>query len=213
MSERRLPIYLVVDTSGSMSGEPIQAVNMGLQALVNDLQNDQQAMENAYLSVITFESSAKVLVPLTEVGSFQAPTLQIGGSTNLRDGLKLLCDCIEKEVRKNTPTQKGDYKPMVFLLTDGFPDTGWEAVADEVKKKKPANIIACAAGPSADTTSLKRFTEVVIKLQDTKPGTLGAFMKWVTQSAKIASASVGAKGDAPINLPALPVEQGIQIVP
>lgn len=213
MSERRLPIYLLVDTSGSMTGEPIQAVNMGLQSLVHDLENDPQAAENAYLSVITFESKAQVVLPLTEVGSFKAPTLQTSGSTNLRDGLKLLCDCIDKEVRKNTAQQKGDYKPLVFLLTDGFPDSGWESAADEVKKKRPGNIIACAAGPSADTNVLKRFSEVVVKLADTKPGTLGAFMKWVTQSAKVASASVEQKGDAPINLPALPTEQGIQIVP
>lgn len=213
MSDRRLPIYLVVDTSGSMSGEPIQAVNMGLKLLVNDLQGDPQALETAHLSVITFESSAKVVVPLTEVGSFQTPTLQTGGSTNLRDGLKLLCSSIEKEIRKNTPNQKGDYKPMVFLLTDGYPDLGWESAADDVKKKKPGNIIACAAGPSADTNVLKRITEVVVKLQDASAGTLGAFMKWVTQSAKVASASVGTKGDAPINLPALPADQGIQIVP
>jgi len=30
---RRLPVYLVLDTSGSMSGEPIEAVKNGLQVL------------------------------------------------------------------------------------------------------------------------------------------------------------------------------------
>ena len=72
---------------------------------------------------------------------------------------------------------------------------------------------ACAAGPSADTNVLKRITEVVVKLENCHAGTLGAFMKWVTQSAKVASQSVASKGDAPINLPALPQDQGIQIVP
>lgn len=210
---RRLPIYLLVDVSGSMAGEPLQAVNMGLQALVADLQGDPQALETVYLALITFESRAQMVVPLTEIGNFSAPALQPGGSTNLRDALKLLGDSIEKDVQKNTQTQKGDYKPMVFLLTDGQPDSGWESAADELKKKKPANIIACAAGPGANTDMLKRVTEIVVKLADTQPGTLGAFMKWVTQSAKVASASVNDRGDAPINLPALPADQGIQIVP
>jgi uncharacterized protein YegL len=214
MSEsRRLPVYLLLDVSGSMSGEPIEAVRMGLRALLNDLQGDPNALDTVWLSVITFESSARQVVPLTEIGSFTEPALHASGSTALADALKLLTRSIDKEVRKNTPTQKGDWKPLVFLMTDGCPDAGWEAAADELKKKRPGNIIACAAGPGADTTVLKRITEVVIKLQDTKPGTLGAFMKWVTASITTASASVGTKGDAAIDLPALPADKGIVIVP
>ena len=51
---RRLPVYLVLDCSGSMSGEPIEAVCQGVKALVADLRTDPQALETAYLSVITF---------------------------------------------------------------------------------------------------------------------------------------------------------------
>ena len=59
---RRLPVYMVLDCSGSMSGEPIEAVRMGLRALVSDLQGDPQALETAWLSVISFDSSAKPLL-------------------------------------------------------------------------------------------------------------------------------------------------------
>lgn len=210
---RRLPVYLVLDCSGSMSGEPIEAVRMGLRALLSDLQQDPQALETIWLSVITFESSARQVVPLTEIGAFQEPTLQAGGSTAFGDALTLLAKCIDKEVRKTTATQKGDWKPLVFIMTDGQPTDSWERSADDIKKKKPGNIIACAAGPGADGNMLKRVTEVVIQLKDTTPGTLGAFMKWVTASVTTTSQSVAQKGEAAINLPALPQDQGIQIVP
>ena len=45
---RRLPVFLVLDTSGSMSGEPIQAVKNGVQMLVSALRQDPQALETAF---------------------------------------------------------------------------------------------------------------------------------------------------------------------
>ena len=214
MSEsRRLPIYLVLDVSGSMSGDPIEAVKMGLKQLLSDLQDNPQALETVWLSVITFGSSARQIVPLTEIGMFTEPNLTIEGSTNLGDALKLLKSCIEKEVRKNTPQQKGDWKPLIFLMTDGMPDQGWEPAAEELKKMKPGNLIACAVGPDTEDKVLKRITEIVIRIKDTSPGTLGAFMKWMTDSITRTSVSVGTKGDAAIDLLALPADKGIVIVP
>jgi uncharacterized protein YegL len=215
MSEpRRLPIYLVLDVSGSMMGEPIEAIKMGLKALLSDLNDNPQALETVWMSVITFGNDAKQILPLTELGTFSEPKLDIDGTTNLASALKLLKECVEREVRKNNPPkQKGDWKPLIFLMTDGKPDQGWESAADEIRKMKPGNLIACAAGPDADVTVLKKITEIVIKLQDCSPGTLGAFMKWMTDSITRTSVSVGAKGDAAIDLPALPQDKGIVIVP
>ena len=54
---RRLPIYLLIDTSGSMMGEPIEAVKQGIRTLITELKGDPQAVETAYLSVITDRKS------------------------------------------------------------------------------------------------------------------------------------------------------------
>jgi uncharacterized protein YegL len=210
---RRLPVYLLLDTSGSMHGDPIEAVKMGLRQLRSDLQSDPQALESVWLSVITFADSAKQVVPLTEIGAFQEPKLDASGTTALGEALKLLMTCLNKEVRKTTATQKGDWKPLIFLMTDGQPTDSWEGPADELKKRRPGNIIACAAGSAADDKILKRITEIVVRLQDTSGGTLGAFMKWVTASVSTTSTGVAASPDQPVNLPPLPADKGIQIVP
>lgn len=210
---RRLPVYLVLDCSGSMSGDPIQAVRQGVKALVADLQTEPYAIETAYLSVIAFESTAQQLCPLTELLAFQEPNLVAGGTTSLGEALKLLTTCFDKDVNKASDTQKGDWKPLVFLMTDGMPTDSWEGAADELKQKKPANIIACAAGANADEYVLKRITEIVVKLDDLQPDTLKAFFKWVTQSIKQTSQSVSQvmADDQPVNLPPPPPQ--IQIVP
>jgi uncharacterized protein YegL len=200
---RRLPIYLLIDTSGSMDGAPINAVNQGLQVFQAALRSDPRALETAYLSLLTFDSSAKQLVPLTDVGSFTAPPLRASGTTALRE-----------VVSNSTEGHKGDWKPMIFVFTDGQPTDAWEAAADSLKSRGVGNIIACAAGDGADEQMLKRLTATVIKLSDTNEQQISAFFKWVTQSVKTASASVGTAGaQQGFQLPPPPPNAGIVIVP
>ncbi len=208
---RRLPVYLVLDCSGSMSGEPIESVRQGVKALLSDLRGDPTALETAFLSVITFNSGAQQVCPLTELMLFQEPTLDASGSTAFGEALKLLEQAIDKEVRKSTPTQKGDWRPMVFLMTDGQPTDTWQAFADSVKAKK-FTFIACAAGSGAQTEPLKRITETVVKLDNLQPDTLKAFFKWVSDSIKMTSQSVAqVAADGPMTLPPAPPQ--IHMVP
>lgn len=209
---RRLPIYLVLDCSGSMAGEPIEAVRQGVKALLSDLRGDPQALETAFLSVITFDSGARQVCPLTELMQFQEPNLDASGSTALGEAMKLLEQAIDKEVRKSTAGQKGDWRPLVFLMTDGQPTDAWEKPADAIKARKLGNIIACAAGSGAATDPLKRITEIVVKLDNLQPDTLKQFFRWVSDSIKTTSASVAqVAADGPIALPPPPPQ--IQIVP
>lgn len=106
---RRLPVYLVLDVSGSMSGEPIEAVRNGVQLLVSSLRSDPYALETAYLSIIAFDAKALQLVPLTEIASFQPPDLQPGSTTSLGEALRTVKSCIEKEVQTSSAEVKGDW--------------------------------------------------------------------------------------------------------
>jgi uncharacterized protein YegL len=212
---RRLPVYLVLDTSGSMTGEPIEAVRQGVKALLADLRSDPQALETAYLSVITFSNSAQQVCPLTELTAFSEPSLAASGSTALGDALRVLEESLDHEVRKSSPTQKGDWKPLIFLMTDGKPTDAWEQNADRVKAKRVGNLIACAAGPSADSSILKRITDIVVELTNLQPDQLKAFFKWVSSSIKTTSQNVAqapAEG-TPVGLPPPPPGSGIVIVP
>lgn len=213
MSTRRLPVYILADVSGSMQGTPIESVKSGIRQLHRDLMGDPQAIESAYLSVLTFANNAVQLVPLTEVTAFQPPDLVASGNTNFGDGLRLLLDVFDRELMRTTAEQKGDWRPLVFILSDGAPtDVDWPMYAQQLRDRRPANIIAVACGDQADAQVLKQVTETVIMMQDMSPDAFRAFFRFVSASVKQTSAKVGALADgAGITLP--PPPPGITIVP
>jgi len=201
---RRLPVYLLLDTSGSMSGEPIEAAKNGVQVLVSTLRQDPYALETAYLSVITFDSAAKQVCPLTELATFQSPNLVATGTTALGAALELLSQKISSEVTTTTAEVKGDWKPLIFIMTDGEPTDDWQKGVQALNKVKTGAIVACAAGPNANTTILKQITEIVVQLDTTDSATIKAFFKWVSASISTGSQKVDSGQKEVVGLDDLP---------
>jgi uncharacterized protein YegL len=184
---RKLPVYLLLDCSGSMMGEPIEAVKNGVQVMVSSLRNNPQAIETAFLSVITFGSSASQIIPLTELSNFQMQDIQASGTTSLGEALKVLSNAIDSEVTKTTPETKGDWKPLVFIMTDGMPTDDWKSGLTEFQKRKTGLVVACEVGNNADTEVLKQITTNVVSIATED---ISKFFQWVTASIGVSSTKV-----------------------
>ncbi len=201
---RRLPVYLLLDTSGSMFGEPIEAVKNGVQTLVSTLRSDPYALETAFLSIITFDSSAKQVMPLTELAMFQVPQIEATGCTALGEALSLLSQKVDQEIVKTTMEVKGDWKPLVFIMTDGEPTDNLQKGLDEFRKRKFGMVVACAAGQGANTNTLKQITENVVQLDTADSATIKAFFKWVSASVSTGSQKVEEAGGEVATMSELP---------
>jgi uncharacterized protein YegL len=197
-----------------MSGEPIEAVKNGVQVLISTLRQDPYALETAFLSLITFDTDARQLVPLTDLSSFQMPELKAAGGTSLGAALQTVADSINREVAKSTIDVKGDWKPLVFLMTDGIPTDQWQRGLNAFQNSKIGITVACAAGNGADVNLLKQITNTVVSLDTADAATIKAFFKWVSASVSTGSQKVesGDKEVAGLNeLPPPPPEVNIVV--
>jgi uncharacterized protein YegL len=192
---RKLPVYLLIDTSGSMKGEPIEAVNAGLQALISSLRRDPQALETAHISIITFDNEAQLVLPLTSVAELQLPVLSTpqSGGTMTGKALELLCQRVDMEVRTQSADTKRDWKPLVFIMTDGAPsDTQkYKDMVPECQKRGFAAITACAAGMKAKIDALKDLATNTVSLDTCDSATFSQFFQWVSASISSGAQSVG----------------------
>jgi len=208
---RRLPIYLLLDTSSSMNGGPIDAVQNGLDLMVRTLRQDPHAIETTFLSVITFGSKAKRIVPLTEITDFQAPAIEAGGLTAMGDALRMVARCIDTEVRKTSATVKGDWKPLVFVMTDGLPTDDWKDALPEFHAAKTGLTVCCAAGPNANIRILSEISDTVVKLDTADESTISAFFKWVSASITMSSRKIDLSKDDPTGKDLPPPPAGISL--
>ncbi len=184
---RRLPVYILVDTSFSMTGEPLKSVQNGLETLVKALRQDPQALETAYLSVIEFNSEVKQLEKLKDLTEFQTPILITSGATSMGKALSLLVKCIKDEVLVEG---RRDWKPMVFLLTDGIPTDNLQKGIDALKSIKIGTFVACAAGSGAKVEYLEKITPLVVTLDEANSESISSFFKWVSASISVGSQKV-----------------------
>ena len=182
-----------------MKGEPIESVKVGLEAMVSSLRQDPFALESAALSIITFDRDVKVVLPMTPLEDLQLPEISTpeSGPTHTGAALKLLCEQVDKEVRLSTPDRKGDWMPLLFLLTDGKPSDlqVYNEMVGEVKKRRFASIVACAAGMKAKPEPLKQLTDQVYMLDTLDSSTFRQFFKWVSDSIGIGNKSIGSTED------------------
>jgi uncharacterized protein YegL len=190
---RRLPVYLLLDCSESMVGDGLKAVRQGVNAMLTALRSNPHALETAYVSIITFGADAKLVSPLTSIIDIEEPLIKLSSGTAFGKALKLLGEQMQSELKSNTPLQKGDFRPLVILITDGYPTDDWEKYKREYDKdnsKLVANFYAVACGDCIDYKFLGRLTDIVLKAPDLEPEKMGKLFVWIT--ATINSASVGA---------------------
>jgi uncharacterized protein YegL len=193
---RRLPIYFLIDISESMVGDPMQQVEEGMATIMRELKTDPNSLETVWISIIGFAGLPKTLVPLQELVTFYPPKFPIGSGTSLSSGLGHLMFELRRNFVKTTYEQKGDWKPIIFLFTDGVPTDDTTAAINEWKSNwaRTANMVAIGIGDEVDTSILSQLTENVLIFKNTDAGAYRKFFKWITDSIKTSSESVDKNG-------------------
>ena len=162
----RCACLLLLDTSGSMAGAPLDALNAGLKAFQNDLQEDGLARQRVEIAIVTFGGHVTTVQEFISAREFTAPYLSANGGTPM--GEAILSGIQMVKHRKQTYKDNGVpyYQPWVFLITDGGPTDEWKQAAETVRRESAAKSLTffAVAVNEANTDTLKAITDRVIKL-------------------------------------------------
>lgn len=162
-ANERTPCVLVLDCSGSMRGEPIKQLNMGLKALENELKEDIDASSRVQLLIIKAfgKDEAVVASDWIDAMNFEAPIMEASGLTPLGKAMELAMLKIEEQKCLYDSCGITSKRPWIFLISDGEPtDYDWEIIAKKcLLAQQNKKVIVHAVGTKeANLEKLAKFS-------------------------------------------------------
>lgn len=164
--EPRCPCVLLLDTSGSMNGAAIEALNQGLQTFKEELNRDNLAKKRVEVAIITFNYEVNVAQDFVTADSFEPPTLVAQGLTHMGSAIHLGLDMIEArktQYRNNGVTY---YRPWVFLITDGEPQGELDTIVEQASqriKDDEANKRVAFFAVGVEDANIERLSQIVVR--------------------------------------------------
>jgi uncharacterized protein YegL len=186
--EPRCPCLLLLDTSGSMSGRPIQELNDGVQAFYKELQEDALAMNRVEVGLISF-GPVRIISEFNNASFLVNPMLEAESDTPLGEAIVQGIEMIRKRKEEYKANGISYYRPWIFLITDGSPTDDWQNAAAAVREGESRKSFAFfAVGvDGADMDTLGQISvRKPLKLQGLR---FRELFQWLSASMKSASRS------------------------
>lgn len=181
---RRLPIYFVIDNSKSMlSGVGAETIKNALNSFMNGLRGEPIALETAYLSLITYSEFAIQHNQLTDLNQFKVPSMvPLSRNKSFGSALSLLSYSIENEVvQQPSLNNKGDWRPLAIIFTNGAPTDDWQDALVKLQMQKiRVKIIVFIADYNFDFSIYKKVTPKIFRINVTSANDLKGLFNWET---------------------------------
>jgi uncharacterized protein YegL len=173
-----------------MKGEAIGAVNKGLSELMKYLRADPFALETVHVSIISFNTEAELVRPFSDLLIPDSVEIEAKGQSNFGKGLDLLISQMTQNIVKSSKETKGDWRPLVFFMTDGRPSGAYKSKLKEFHTQNNGQFIICACGVKKNLNIIETMGGVVITLNAKDEISICKFFKWVSTSISCHSRSV-----------------------
>ncbi|BAZ07607.1 vWA domain-containing protein [Calothrix sp. NIES-3974] len=133
--EPRCPCVLLLDTSGSMQGDAIAALNQGLETFKEELTKNTLASRRVEVAIVTFDSQVQVVQDFVTADQFQPPVLTAQGLTTMGAGIHKALDLLQERKAQYRSHGIAYYRPWVFMITDGEPQGEFEDVIEQAAQR------------------------------------------------------------------------------
>lgn len=131
--EPRCPCVLLLDTSLSMSGQPLDELNAGLLTFKEELGTDPLAMKRVEVGIVTF-GPVHVESPFIGAAAFYPPTLTPQADTPMGSAIMRAISMVDDRKQEYKANGISYYRPWIFLITDGAPTDTWQSAAAAVRE-------------------------------------------------------------------------------
>ena len=188
----RVPIALVLDTSSSMTGAPIDELNSGVKMFYEEILNNEYTKPSAEVCIVKFDSSAQCLCNFENIERQQVPTLTAYGSTSMDQGVNLALEKLQAAKDLYKTSGVAYYQPWMVLMTDGQPTEDITKSVNQTQqliKDKKLVVFPIGIGDQASMSTLSRYSpdRQPLKLQGLK---FSDFFIWLSESVTRVSQSM-----------------------
>lgn len=133
--EPRCASLLLLDTSGSMSGQPISELQEGLATYKDELAADALARKRVEVAIVTFGGTPQVAQNFCTADVLTVPQLSASGETPMGQAINIGLGLLDERKKEYKQGGIGYFRPWVFLITDGAPtDRNTSAWSEAVQK-------------------------------------------------------------------------------
>lgn len=186
----RCACMLVLDTSGSMDGAPIHALNEGVQAFVSELQQDELAQYSLEVGIVTAGGTITQALPIAPVRLLDSvPRFIASGTTPLGGAVNQALSILETRKAEYKRNGVPYYQPWIVIISDGSPTDSWQMAANQTKSlAEQRKLVVIPVGvDGADLNILGQFSNRGAKaLSGIK---FKEFFQWLSASMSRVSAS------------------------
>jgi len=188
----RCACMLVLDTSGSMHGQPIDELNHGVTQFIDEVKNDEFASTSVELGIISFGGSVQIINPIQSISQINYPVFQANGDTPMGNAVNSAIMELDKRKQEYKNNGVSYYQPWVVLMTDGAPTDSYQQAAAKLKtmgESKKALVFGIGIGSGCNLNVLSEFCPANRPPLQLAGLQFKQFFQWLSQSMNVVSSS------------------------
>ena len=193
----RCACMLVLDVSGSMSGDPISLLSNGVNQFIQEVCQDDFARFAVEVGIITFGSTVDEVTPIQSILGITTPTFSAMGRTPMGEAVSRAIEVLQNRTKQYKKYGVPYYQPWIILMTDGEPTDEYSKAAAQLRELAEDSkmlVFGIGIGDHCNLNKLAEFCPANRPPKKLAQYRFREFFQWLSQSMAQVSVSTPGTG-------------------